>query len=94
MTAKATPDPRPEPLDSPPDEGLYGKYYGLRRTRDGSEVEGWYFVLREDDPHGQKALLAYAESVEAENPALAADLRRTVRDEQILQGLYDASWER
>lgn len=73
---------------------LHGKYYGLRRTRDGSEVEGFYFVLREDDPHAQAALETYAASCEAESPELAADLRGVVRDAQIIQGLGDAGWER
>jgi hypothetical protein len=74
--------------------GLHGKYHGLRRTRDGSEVEGWYFVICEDDPHGEVALLAYADSCEAGNPELAADLRQHVRDERIVRGLYDSQWER
>jgi len=74
--------------------GLYGKYYGLRRSRDGSEVEGWYFVIREFDPAGWKALLAYADACESYESELAAHLRQHVRDEQIMQGLYDSSWER
>jgi hypothetical protein len=45
----------------PPPRGPYGKYYGLRRSKDGLEVDSWYFVLTEDDPHAKVALLAYAE---------------------------------
>jgi hypothetical protein len=74
--------------------GLHGKYHGLRRTRDNSEVDGWYFVIRENDPHGEAALLAYADSCEAGNPDLAADLRKHVRDERIVRGLYDSQWVR
>lgn len=75
-------------------EGLHGKYFGLRRTSDGSEVEGWYFVIREDDPAGQVALLAYADACESYAPELAADLREHVRGERLVNGLYDAMWER
>ena len=60
--------------------GLYGKYYGLRRLRDDSEVEGWYFVIRERDRAGWVALLAYADA--CGDPELAADLRQHVLDER------------
>jgi hypothetical protein len=75
-------------------DGLHGKYYGLRRTVDDSVVEGWYFVIREADPHAHAALLAYAESCESENPELAADLRQHVRDERLMDALYESQWER
>lgn len=58
--------------------GLHAKYEGLRRTSDGSEVEGWYFVLRDTDPATHVALLAYADA--CDNQALAEDLRRFVAD--------------
>ena len=74
--------------------GLYGKYDGLVKTETGQEVEGWYFVIRELDPHGWAALLAYADSCEQENPELAQDLRQHVNDERLMQGLYDSQWER
>ncbi len=74
--------------------GLHGKYHGLRRTRDNSLVEGFYFVLREDDPAGEVALLAYADACEGYAPELAADLRKHVCDERIVRGLYEAEWER
>ena len=52
--------------------GLYDKY---RVTKaDGSPVDGFTFVLRLQDPHARVAMLAYAESVRAENPILWADL--------------------
>lgn len=73
---------------------LHGKYHGLRRTRDDSLVEGWYFVIREGDEAGHAALLAYADACEGYAPELATDLRQHVRDEKLVQGLYDAGWER
>lgn len=79
---------------SRPDTRLYLKYEGLRRTSDGSEVEGWHFVIREDDPAGEVALLAYADSCEGYEPELPADLRRHVRDARLMRGLYEAGWER
>lgn len=75
-------------------EGLHGKYHGLRRTRDNSLVEGWYFVIREGDTAGEAALLAYADACEPDEPELAADLRQRVREERLSRGLYDAGWER
>lgn len=64
---------------------LHAKYYGLRRTRDDSLVEGWYFVIRERDIHGHEALLAYADSCERSSPGLASDLRDHVWREQEQQ---------
>ena len=69
--------------------GLYGRYVVLRtkRLRDVDEVVDANdvavvrepcFVLMFDDPHAQRALHAYADSCEAENPKLAADLRMWV----------------
>lgn len=75
-------------------EGLYGKYFGLRRTIDLAEVEGWYFVIREGDQAGEEALLAYADACEGYAPKLAADLRQHVRGERLVRGLYEAGWER
>lgn len=92
---------------TPANVGLYGKYYGLRRTSDaefrqsrdaepvevkpGSLVEGWYFVIREGDPAGQKALLAYADACEDYAPELAHDLRTHVRDAGL--AAKDDDWE-
>jgi len=80
--------------DLTPCGGLYGKYYGLRRISDGSEVEGWYFVIREGDPDGWAALEAYADACESHSPDLAADLRQHVKDEMRMVALYDSQWER
>lgn len=79
---------------SRPATRLHRKYEGLRRTSDGSEVEGWYFVIRADDRAGEVALLAYADACESYAPELAADLRQRVRDERLVRGLYEAGWER
>lgn len=62
------------------DGGIYEKYR-VRRT-DGRDRKGQrhygcdYFVLDlTHDPHAHRAARAYADSCEAENPALAAQLR-------------------
>jgi hypothetical protein len=57
-------------------KGLYGKY---RISKDGesTDPDARYFVLRYDtDPHARVAMVAYAESVERDNPQLARDLKR------------------
>ncbi|MBK8035273.1 MAG: hypothetical protein IPK17_38375 [Chloroflexi bacterium] len=57
------------------DRGLYQKYIITKRET-GEEVKRPAFVLLPDrDPHARAALRAYADAVEADNPALAADLR-------------------
>ncbi len=61
--------------------GLQASKYIISKT-DGSEVDpdAWYFVLRvDDDPHAQKAAIAYAQSVEKDNPILAKELIEQVR---------------
>lgn len=59
--------------------GLYGKYRVAKRDGSPVDPEAEYFVLRLDkDPHAVNAALAYADSVEDENPQLAADLRSAV----------------
>lgn len=58
-----------------PEPGLQNRYYGLRRTRDGSAVDGPYFVVRYSDPFAPIALRAYANACAAKYPELARDLR-------------------
>lgn len=56
--------------------GLFRKYHITKA--DGAECDpnAEYFVLRVDkDPHARKALRAYADSVESENPDFASHLR-------------------
>jgi hypothetical protein len=60
-----TPDPR----------GLYNKYAVCRQSDTGAyEVAGPCFVLRPQDPHARVAMVAYALSIQQENPELASDL--------------------
>lgn len=59
-------------------KGLYRKYAvfeaaGIGRTSPGNPILDC-FVLRPQDPHARIALMAYAESVRAENPVLAQEL--------------------
>lgn len=42
------------------------------------------------DPHAVKALSVYADSVEAENPQLAADIRRNLADPANAPAQHDA----
>lgn len=56
--------------------GLYGKY--LVERVDGQAHKGEIFVLCSADKHALPALLAYADSCEAEYPLLALDLRELV----------------
>ncbi len=63
----------------PDPQGLYDKYI-IKRTdgRDGpGEKHEWceYFVLdTSHDPHARRALIAYANSCQHENPELARDI--------------------
>ena len=62
------------------EEGLYHKYDVINVAR--GEIVRWAaFVLNvEGDPHARMAVLAYAQSIQVENPTLCADLRRWVAD--------------
>lgn len=52
------------------------KYVISKQNGDPIDPNAFYFVLRLDtDPHARKAAMAYAESVENENPELAKDLK-------------------
>ena len=90
--------------ETPANVGLRRKYHGLRRTRDDSEVEGWYFVLRPYNPESGEydlaaiaALEAYADACQSHAPELATDLRkqaRGFREERGWQRHYLENWER
>lgn len=57
-------------------KGLYGKF---EVYKDGKKITTPCFVLRYDrDPHAQRAVLAYIDSVMGENKQLAADLLRSL----------------
>jgi|31_taG_2_1085359.scaffolds.fasta_scaffold06670_5 hypothetical protein len=58
--------------------GLYDKYEVIKLDGD-IDPQADYFVLRMDtDPHARKAAIAYAESIQDENPNLAFDIRKRV----------------
>jgi hypothetical protein len=72
--------PQRDPAKPNNEQGLYGKF-DVRRN-DGSDAPGGkhhgcdYFVLdATHDPHANAALAAYADSVQATHPQLAADMR-------------------
>lgn len=74
-----------------------GRYRVLRHKGRGAYqlVQGFHFVLDPvDDPHARAALLAYANSIRATNPQLAADLDTHLGQVQAaadrLQGLAAA----
>lgn len=62
-------------------KGWYTKY--LIRKTDGSPVdpEAVYFLLRLDtDPHARVAALAYANSIEGEDPLLAKEIKEKLKE--------------
>jgi len=64
-------------------QGGYVKKYIISKT-DGTPTDpkADYFVLRLDkDPHAQKAILKYAESVRKDNPQLADDIHTKMVNE-------------
>lgn len=65
-------------IEEVPREGPYG---GCKRKIVDCDPGAVYFVLRlDEDPHARKATLAYADSVEADNPIFARDIRRKVAE--------------
>jgi hypothetical protein len=56
------------------DRGYYEKFKVVRNDT-GEEITSFRFVLLPHDPHARVALLAYADSVEGDNPELARELR-------------------
>lgn len=58
--------------------GYYEKFT-VTRNSTGEQITGFRFVLLLNDEHARRALLAYADSCESENPTLANDLRDQVR---------------
>lgn len=61
-------------------EGGLEPRYKLEKTNgEAMDADAKYFILRYDkDPHAQVAILAYAKSVENENPQLSRDLIKEV----------------
>jgi len=67
-------------------KGLFGKY--RIEKGDGSEVDpkAVYFTLRLDtDAHARAAIRAYVESCREEQPELARDLERVLREVQTTE---------
>lgn len=55
--------------------GLVKKYVITKSDGSPTNPNADYFVLRLDkDPHAQKAIMKYAESVRVDNPQLADDI--------------------
>ncbi len=57
------------------DKGLYKRYEVTRVDGKEDEPGTTYFVLRFGEKHAKAALLAYANSVQDEQPQLARELR-------------------
>lgn len=61
-------------------KGLFRKYTITKADGSPTDRDAEYFVLRLDkDKHARKAVMAYADSVESENPVFAKDLRYWVQ---------------
>ena len=60
-------------------KGVYAKYK-VTNAVTGEEIVNTFVLKPESDLHARVALLAYAESVDFENPLLATDLRKWVVD--------------
>lgn len=72
--------------------GLIPRKYDVIKA-DGTPVDGDYFVLRPGrDAHAAIALKAYADSVKADNPELAADLYRWLDNLEMLAPLSEGSF--
>ena len=68
--------------------GLYRKFEWAHRDGSPIDPDARYFMLRPgNDPHAAAAVLAYAESVSDDNPALASDLNEWI--EQLDAGLEE-----
>lgn len=62
--------------------GYYSKYE-VRQIETGELITGPTFTMKIwSDPHAWPALRAYADSVEADNPELAQDLRDIVAEHE------------
>lgn len=62
--------------------GLIEKYIITKKDGSPTNPDSDYFVLRLDkDPHAQKAILRYAESVRVDNPQLADDIHNKMVNE-------------
>jgi hypothetical protein len=75
-------------------KGLEARYE-VKKINDpeGKHDNCWVFVLDpKHDPHAVNAIIAYAESIQAENPVLARDLGNKVL-RMVGEALLDATEE-
>jgi hypothetical protein len=69
----------------------YDRYIIKKSNGEPVSKDAQYFVMRIDkDPHARIAALAYADSVEADNPKFARQLRNNTKQYQALQDVLDA----
>jgi len=62
-------------------KGLYGKYRIEKSNGEPVDPGAMYFTLRIDtDKHAREAIRAYIESCREENPELAGDLERLMKE--------------
>ncbi len=67
-------------------DGEYGICTDCNGTGSNPHPTACYFVLRIDganDPHARKALAYYADSVEADNPGFAEDIRKWLKESEV-----------
>jgi len=71
--------------------GFEDRFRVTRVDRQPIKPERRYIVLAYDgsDPHAQVALEAYADSIQAENPNMAEDLRDALRCPQAYPAQHD-----
>lgn len=61
--------------------GLYGKFIIEKANGESIHPDARYMVMNyAQDPHARIAVAVYADSVEAENPTLAAELRAALAE--------------
>lgn len=71
--------------------GGFEDRFRVTRT-DGKDIRetARYLVMNyAEDPHAKTAILAYADSVEAENPTMAADLRECITNPTKFPSQHD-----
>jgi hypothetical protein len=62
-------------------KGIYGKYRIEKSDGTAVDPKAVYFTLRIDtDPHARAAIRAYIESCREENPDLAGDLEKLLKE--------------
>ena len=63
------------------EQGLYGKYKVVKTNGEALDPNAIYFTLRIDtDKHARAAIRAYIESCKYEQPELAEDLEKVMKE--------------